>query len=378
MKSRVLHFLSCSLLLVFLSLFPTPLLHAQLGLCAPDATAVGPAAPPPPQAMPSYYPWVKGKAGDQSTVQGQHSGLVGWPNIVGNNVFYTAIDDVTFANAVGTGLSNQDGNGNDYTSVPLVFVFGECFGGGMIDELDAIVSQTTNPTSIVSASFFNQRALYPLNEGGNDLDFVWAYYIALGTLNNPTAQPVAAQAAANDPFGWGASPSPPRNGEVLGSETPEYYSNNGGDTIALKRNNNEVNRIILWAGIPEATDDYQLSELVKTFLDLGYKKENIVVFFGAGWYTPGNSILVKTMKDTGFKASHLRLASPGDLQTQLDKWALPAGTQNPPKFFFFLAADHGCNNAFQLADWEKRNGEEPLAPGGEGAWGNGPGSQPPD
>jgi hypothetical protein len=378
MKARLLRLVCCPVLTILLGLALTPLLNGQMGLCTPNGTVIGPAPPPPPQSNPNYFPWIKGKAGDQSTVQGQHSGLVGWPIFVNNGVIYTAIDDVTFATAVGTGVTNVDGNGNDYTEVPLVFVFGECFGGGMIDDIDAVVSQTKNPTSIVSASFFNQRSLYPLPEGGNDLDFIWAYDVALGTLNNPTALTLAEQAAANDPFGWAADPSPPRNGEVKGSETPEYYSSNNGDGTAVKRDGNEANRVILWAGIPEPTDDYQLSEIVKELLDLGFKKENIIVFFGAAWYSPANSRLVTTMQAKNFDSTHLRQATAGDLQRQITNWAFPPNSLNPPKFFFFLAADHGCNNAVQENNWEKINGQDALPEGGEGAWGNGPGSQDPD
>jgi hypothetical protein len=45
-----------------------------------------------------------------------------------------------------------------------------------------------------------------------------------------------------------------------------------------------------------------------------------------------------TMQNNKFDSTHLRLADPGDLQMQLKNWAFPAGSLNPPEFFYFLAA----------------------------------------
>ena len=126
-------------------------------LCTFDPTvAQGPAPPPPPQAIPPYFIWRPGNRGDQSTVAGQHSGLVGWN---------ANIDDTTFAQET----ENSIVAGGVYLSVPLVYVFGECYGGGMIDDLAANV--VMNPMSVVTASFFNQLANYPT---GNGTDFIWA------------------------------------------------------------------------------------------------------------------------------------------------------------------------------------------------------------
>ncbi len=363
MKFRVLPYFGFSLVLAVLILLPSSMLQAQ-DLCTFDPNIMqGPVPPPPPQARPPYFNWRPGNRGDQGTVAGQHSGLVGWK---------ANLDDVTFAQDTITAIV---GGNNDYVSIPLVYVFGECYGGGMIDDLAANVA--VNPMSIVTASFFNQTASYPINNG-NGTDFVWAYVNALAAQVglNPTAQFLAAQAATDDPFGWSPRPNPARKGEKIGTETPEYWSQSNGDMIDLERNANEVNSVILWAGQPEKVDDAQFSQLIVNLLNLGYDKDNIVVFFGSGFYSPMNSALVATMKANNFDPTHLREADPTDFNRVLAQWAFPANVGNPPKFFFFLAADHGCNNAFQVEE-KSGNGGGAIEPGGDDAWGNDDGSMLP-
>jgi hypothetical protein len=357
--------LSCFVLFA-VSLLPVSPAQAQNN-CTFDPNALqGPAVPPPGQAVPPYFVWKSGGRGDQSTVVDpatgtvQHSGLVSWDGTV---------DDTTFAAQYGQALTN---GGAAYNAVPLVYVFGGCFGGGMIDEINAL--PVNNPISIVSASFFNQQSWYPAL-GINSVDFVFAYANALMRLNNPTAQSMAARASTDDPYGW--SPATQRNnGEVRGSETPEYYDWNTGGTTAMIRNANEVNAVILWAGHPKQVDDYQLALMFNNLLARGYDANNIIVLYASG--TPANSpALVPAMQqayqNNGNQngASHLRPATLAALTDVLQTWAFPAGKQNPPRFVFFLAADHGCNNAFQVMDYLKLGGT-----GGDdiydgGSWGTG-------
>lgn len=359
MKPGKLFRMSCVALLLLVC-FAGRLSQAQ-DLCTFDPTVgQGPIPGPPPQAVPSYYPWRAGTRSDQSTVPGQHSGLVGW---VGN------VDDQTFAQSTINAIVAGGGN---YGNMPLVYVFGECYGGGMIDDLAGLV--VANPMSIVSASFYNQTASYPIpvNMGGNGTDFIWAYVRALANLNNPTAQKTAAQASNDDPFGWGFKPNPARGVEIRGSETPEYWAQANGNGIALKRAANEVNSVILWAGHPKQVDDAQLAQLITTLLALGYSKDNIVVLFGSG--RPLNSQVATVMQANNFDPTHLRQADLNQLLIVLQQWAFPAGVNNPPQFLLFLAADHGCNNAFQAVA-KSGNGGNDIYDGGD--WGNGDSDDPP-
>ena len=78
------------------------------------------------QNPPWYRPWVAGGAGDQSVaVPVQNSGLVGWRGLAINQV-----QDTDLANIARPAVQMQ--------RVPAVWVFGQCFGGGMFDELNAL------------------------------------------------------------------------------------------------------------------------------------------------------------------------------------------------------------------------------------------------
>ena len=323
--------------------------------------------PPPAQASPAYLIWTPLGRGDQRTAAAcprcmlQHSGLVSW-------VGQRRVDDQQFAQSTFNAMFPGNYN-NPY--FPMVFVFGECYGGGMIDDLAGTL--TFNPMSIVSASFFNQTASYPVDpvNGGNGTDFIWAYVRALQQPAE-TAQLAAALASANDPFGWAAMPNPARGNEKLGAETPEYYSQNQGDNITLMATGRD--RIILWAGQPNEVDDAQLNQLLLQLVaaPLGFDKQNIIILFASG--RPKNGALVQTMKQLyGNDQTHLRQANQKQLDIAL-QWAFPAGDGPKSSFFFFLAADHGCNNAFQ-AEPKGGNGGLPIEDGGD--WGNGDDDYPP-
>lgn len=143
-----------------------------------------------------------------------------------------------------------------------------------------------------------------------------------------------------------------------------------------------MNNVVLWAGQPELQDDRQLSQLIINLLALGYSKDNIVVFFGFGLYSPANSMLVATMQANNFDPTHLRQADPADFVRVLGQWVFPANVGGPPQFLFFFAADHGCNNAFTVeekggngADGQHGGGAVPT--GGPDPWGNNDGSMLP-
>jgi hypothetical protein len=357
---------SCLLVLIASSL--ATVCVAQPDLCIPNpAVPVGP-NPPGLQAAPWYFLWRAGNPGDQSTVPGQHSGLVTW---IGPN-----LDDVQFAN-----LTKMRINANQqaYGAIPLVYAFGECFGGGMIDELDAAIA--ANPISIVTAAFFNQRAIYP-EDAGNHMDFMRAYINAILASPNISAQGVAAQASADDPWGWNGKPNPPRsNLEILGAETPEYYSKNNGDHIDLERDPSEVNSVIIWAGQPELEDDHQAARLILALVDLGFDPENIVALFASG--RPANSPdLVSTMQalykfdPPAWGQSHLRPATRAEFDNVLKSWALPRNPFAPINLYFFISLDHGCNNAWNQAFWLKGGHQTPPIIEG-GNWGSYGGSSNP-
>jgi hypothetical protein len=77
------------------------------------------------------------------------------------------------------------------------------------------------------------------------------------------------------------------------------------------------------AAKPELQDDRQLSQLIVNLLALGYSKDNVVVFFGLGLYSPANSMLVATMQANNFDPTHLRQADPADFVRVLGQWTFP-------------------------------------------------------
>jgi hypothetical protein len=293
----------------------------------------------------------------------QHSGLVGWN---------ANIDDDLFSQYVLVSVAS-----GPYGRVPLVFMFGECYGGGMIDDL--VRTNLPNPMSMVSASFFNQTASYPI-KNGNGMDFVWAYVQAL-TTPNITALGAAVQAGRNNPFGWFPNPTPARNGEKKNSETAEYYSQNFGDNVVLVAPYPMgAAKVILWAGRPKQADDAQLANIYLLLLQAGYAKENIVALFASGM--PKNSILANTIqavwnpnnKNGMNGATHLRAATEKQLDIAMRNWAFPAGANQPNNFFFdFMAVDHGCNNAFEATSGGGDGGDD-IEDGGD--FGEGDGDDP--
>ena len=309
--------------LVGLTLAPMAMGQADaVDLCKFDATIMKGPIPPPAvsAAWPYYYPWKALGPGDQGIVRpcpvcpGQHSGLVGWN---------ANIDDELFSQYVLVSVAS-----GPYGNIPLVFMFGECYGGGMIDDL--VRTGLPNPMSMVSASFFNQTASYPI-KNGNGFDFVWAYTQAL-TIPNLTALGAAVQAGRNSPFGWFTNPSPARKGETRGSETAEYYSQNFGDNVVLVAPYAKGEaKVILWAGRPKQQDDLELANIYFLLLQAGYAKENIVALFGSGM--PKNSALASIIQAVwnpnnpkGMNgATHLRAATEKQLDIAMRNWAFPAG-----------------------------------------------------
>lgn len=348
--------------LIALCLSLAPLARAQEGLCQFDPNVgQGPAKTPPLQAVPWYLVWQAGKVGDQqSAITDQHSGLVAWAP----GGAAAAVDDEDFADGIAVAELNRDNFGNNYQLVPMVYVFGECYGGGMVDELE---DELPNPMSIVTASFYNQTSYYP-KAGGNGLDFVWAYVQALAAqLPATSAQALAVQASHDDPWGWAPQPTPARNGETLGSETPEYFSQNNGDQISLNPAQYPRTSIVLWAGRPNQVDDAQLANTLLLLLQAGYSKDDILILFGSGTPSYGMdqngkfipTLVQQAMQSFKMDPTHMRAATLKQFNAKLQEWMFPKNVNNPPRFFFFLAADHGCNNAF-LATLKDGDGGNPV------------------
>ena len=302
---------------------------------------------------PWYNPWVAGGAGDQmSAANGQHSGLVAWqaPNV----------QDADLANIVRNPIMQM--------GAQAVWVFGQCFGGGMFDELNALGGTQSG----ISASTFNQLANYPNPgpnpPGGNGLDFVWAYIN--GMKVTPRAESIAAVGAGDDPFGPNNDPITPRGNEPIGAEQPWYFSTGAGaDNLQVARQPRGI--AVLWSGDPGIVDRDQIIKVVNTLTTtFGYQPKQIFVLYKSGMLPTGmgGDPLGNQLKNLNIV---LRAATKKQL-TNLFNQAFGANQMVKPNFIFFLANDHGFNTAMAPAGAPKQGNNGGSVPS-SGDYGGGDG-----
>jgi hypothetical protein len=310
-----------------------------------------------------YKQW---KAGDPMTDQSTtkdpangnapfHSGLVGWAN--------QNVQDDMFAMLVLNGVNNDP----VYANTRFLWVFSQCYGGGMFDDLNRLAS----PQSGVSASLFNQTSRYPLAlPNGNGFDFVYSYLLAMKNPNISSGN-LATLAAKFDPWGLNPNPIPARGAEAQNTETPTYFSNMPPNTDRIPLAPQFLPFVILWSGQPNTVDRDQTLQMVKQLKALGYQSGQIVLLFGSGKIDPMDP-LAMYLAGNGFVPQQFRQANPRQLNTVLQKFF----PKNPNQqfftnFIFFFANDHGFNTDPALASVARvGNGGSPIPDDPEG-YGNG-------
>ena len=284
---------------------------------------------------PCYELWVPLGAYDQNSANTkEHSGLVTWNYKKPGD----EIQDTAFANMFKPLVQG---------GVPFLWVFSQCFGGGMFDELNVLGGVQSG----ISASSYRQRAIYQLPLPlGNGVNFSTAYIQAIRN-NITTAEPMASKAADNDPWGPSPGPTPPRDLEIQNSEQPVYFTIGAG-ADALKLSDYKDNGVaILWSGEPdEVLDGAETSRLILELIRLKYKPTNIWVLYGSGKYSKGTDF-VGIAVNNNLPATQLRAATRKQLQAVANKIVM-----NNNNFVFFFANDHGWNNArggaVPRAGWE--------------------------
>jgi hypothetical protein len=327
------------------------------------------------KAKPAYVKWVAGGQYDQqSATTGQHSGLVPWgpPTVQDDNL-------ATWAKKIRTKKNPAD----------FIWVFTQCFGAGMFDELNALKGTQSG----VSASEFAQTSNRPVSvaNGGNNTDFVQAYLNAL-QAGVAKAKPLAATASRNDP--WGPSPVtiPARGVEVMGTEQPVYFSTGAAaDNLkAVPPLPGGLGLAVLWAGNPDGWDRDQLAQSIDLLCAGGYTGSQIFVLYGKGQVSGPASgapnAIATSMMNCGGGATpvpqdHLRTASWKQLLILLKRFKLPQW--GFPQQVFFFADDHGWNSAFGAVDkdtngyQDERNAQDPDMDNPEATWGAGDSSEVP-
>lgn len=158
-----------------------------------------------------------------------------------------------------------------------VLVFGECYGGGMLDDIDASAVLTGKPLYACSASKHDEESVNLHNgkhkQGVSTFLFAFTPQLAAGNQVG-TAFTNAKNVDAGGPNG-------------SGHETPESHSDTNGDKIVVGTGADgdaaSSFHAVLFVGYPNKCAHW--TELVRVYQMLrgkNYPAANIAVFFGAG------------------------------------------------------------------------------------------------
>jgi hypothetical protein len=293
-----------------------------------------------PKALANKYLvfWKKGDAGTDQSAEKPVKGREGAPYNSDISTHPGAdppeIKDTILANIAKEAIK--------FDCIPFIWVFGTCYSGGMIDEL----AKLGGLQFILAACRYDKGAnrCIPAAKGGNETDFLRSYITGMGA-GDKTALEMAVEAAKNDPFGPGEDPVPARKAEVKGSESPTYCSVKGekitkfglGSDLKLTRvveGKREGRGIaVLWAGDPQIECRDTFVRLVDKLTAIGFKKEQIYLFYKTGRPGVGHPLRARIPMD------NCKAATKDDLEAFFDKW-FDASKNNPEQVFFFVG-DHG-------------------------------------
>lgn len=280
--------------------------------------------------------------GDETTDQtagapGSHSSLVGTE--LDQN---SGMRDDRFATLVAT-PAIQGG-------AKLFFSLGECYSGGMIDDMAALGGDQ----SVLAAARHTETASYA-TEGsdGVNVDYTDAFISALAD-GKAGGEMVAAQTAAVDPFG--PNPDAHRISEEMGSEHNQYFASGAGAQLepAMYAGTGVA---ILWAGMPAVRDGNQMNLMIDRLLAMGYSPDRIWMLYGGG-QAPVTHPVVRDHMVNQAQPVHFLAATQDHLAALVS--GLFSGANGPkPDFVFFYAGDHGGLDDLNLAK-TGYSGEDPL------------------
>ncbi len=254
------------------------------------------------------------------------------------------IRDDDFAAIIGNKLI-QNGTSN---VIDAKFMFQQCFGGGMLDDLDRSLGNTVKWVGGAASRWDQPSAGQVARSERVSTDPRWVSnplpprdFWTLALLNQlqtpPADRPVLNtlnNATADDRVGINAAPPFPRY------ETGQSIARNGGETIQLKEPNATSYHAILWAGNPNRERHFFDIEDIRTQLigAWGHPDTNpnvtISVLFGNGMTAPDPS-------------------APGGTVPLPSEWGAMAATRqnlidvvnglplDENEQFLFYASDHG-------------------------------------
>ncbi len=191
----------------------------------------------------------------------------------------------------------------------MAFVFGTCFGGGMLDDLQSLGSGHPN-VFLGAASRHDEEANF-YEEGDHPRSFLGAFARAARAHPTETFGQLFGRAVQDNPFG--------ANGEddAQNAEHPQNASTGSGASTPLYDPNATSHHAILFAGEPEATDRQEMNTMRQALVRAGYPSGNVTVISGGS-----REQLRQALQNVG-------------------------GQMNANEQFFFYAADHGSTSVDQ-------------------------------
>jgi hypothetical protein len=206
----------------------------------------------------------------------------------------------------------------------MKFVFGQCFGGGMIDEMLEF-GDDSHPVAAMSGSKYDEATVGDFSDSYDE--FLEALKNALNTKPDLTMKQAFDEAKGSDPSG------PGNKDHAKYPEHPQYNSKGAGaDNLKLGNKGSATSwKAILFAGKPQQRHWNDIDRMYNLLTGkFGFSDADIEVCAGNGQYNGGNTLPGGGTIDRGGTAA--------DLENAIKA---VANKMNSNEQLFFWVTDHG-------------------------------------
>jgi len=222
----------------------------------------------------------------------------------------------------------------------LFLSFGQCFSGGLIDELAPLGGNQF----IITSARHSETASYGIPApAGVDIDFTDAFILAMGDGHN-AAESVAERTAAIDPFG--PNPNAPRKSEPMGHEHTQYFAAGKGATLR-PADFTKRGMAVLWAGMPAERDRVQMHLMIDRLVQMGYDRDRVWLLYADGKADISHPV-VRDFIAGRDNPIHLLAATRRQL-VGLFAQMFSESYGDRPDFVFLYVGDHGGLNRLAVA-----------------------------
>ncbi|MCG3127029.1 MAG: hypothetical protein CHACPFDD_01885 [Phycisphaerae bacterium] len=301
--------------------------------------------------------WEQSSPNDQSTTdtdpdtpgkQPAHSGLAGAPGAEG-------VRDNQLADAARAAVKG---------GAKFVWAFGQCFGAGFFDELNAL----GGTQAMSSAAQHYQVSRYPEPPAdGNGIDWIKAYLKAL-VAGGSVALPLADASARNDPWGPNPTPDPPRVNETGGSEQPVYHETIPAAGAIDLADGGDERFAVIWAGgaLRQIDVEEVIDAVDRLIVGLGFARDRIFVFIDDGRISAEHPL-------SRLPARQIRKPNRIGLENLFTQLNAVRNRCKLPPLVLFLAVGHGFNTDPRCGGDRPRDGGGSYEPadGLDGDYGSG-------